>query len=80
MDTISALLSDRGLCLGRVERVPLPLSCRLLLKPAGVTSLHPALVGRCGFLHWGGETVTTDLLVESWLDRAPTQHDLSAMR
>lgn len=80
MDTISTLLSDGGLCLNHVKKVPLPSSCRLLLKPAGVTSLHPALVGRSGFLHWGGEMVTTELLVESWLDRAPTQHDLSAMR
>lgn len=63
-----------------MERVRLPSSCRLLLKPGPLPSLSPGLLGSCGLLHWSFDTLTHEMLVDSWLDRAPTQHDLSALR
>lgn len=63
-----------------MERVNIPLTCRLLLKPGSLPSLSPALVGSCALLHWSCDTLTPEMLVDSWLDRAPTQHDLTGMR
>ena len=71
---------DGGLCFPGMERVTLPSSCRLLLKPGALPSLSPGLLGSCGLLHWSCDTLTHEMLLDSWLDRAPTQHDLSAMR
>ena len=71
---------DRGLCLPGMERVTIPSNCHLLLKPGHLLSLSPALAGSCGLLHWSRDTLNYQMLVESWLDRAPTQHDLSGMR
>ena len=80
LESITALLSEGGLCVGNMERLVLPPSCLLLLKPVGVCPLQPALVGRSGFLYWGRNLVTSEVLVESWLEQAPTKHDLSTMR
>lgn len=96
MDTITSLISgkvcssrkakiffpttDDGLCLPGMEKVKIPSNCRLLLKPGPLSTLSPGLVGYCGFLHWSSGTLTHHMLVDSWLDKAPTQHDLTGMR
>ena len=75
-----SLYIDDGLCLPGMERVKIPSNCRLLLKPGPLATLSPGLVGYCGLLHWSSETLAHDMLVDSWLDKAPTQHDLTGMR
>lgn len=76
----SFFTADGGLCLPGMERVHLPSSCRLLLKPGPVPPLSPGLLGSCGLLHWSHDTLTYDMLIDSWLEKAPTQHDLNRMR
>ena len=55
-------------------------SCWLLLETPKLTHATPSLLSNSIMIHFSRDILTYESIVDSWLDGAPTQHNLSAMR
>lgn len=55
-------------------------SCWLLLETPRLTHITPSLLSHSTLLHFSRGILSYEAIVDTWLDRAPTQHNLSAMR
>ena len=55
-------------------------SCQLLVETTTLNQMAPSLIAHSALLHFSEGVLTLDAVVDTWLDRAPTQHNLSAMR
>ena len=57
-----------------------PASCKLLVETSSISHLTPSLISHCALVHCDSSVMTFDTIVDTWLDKAPVQHNLSAMR
>ena len=57
-----------------------PASCKLLVETSSISHLTPSLISHCALVHCDSSVLTFDTIVDTWLDKAPVQHNLSAMR
>ena len=57
-----------------------PDSCKLLVETSSISHLTPSLISHCALVHCESSVMTFDTIVDTWLDKAPMQHNLSAMR
>lgn len=57
-----------------------PDSCKLLVETSSISHLTPSLISHCALVHCESSVMTFDVIVDTWLDKAPMQHNLSAMR
>lgn len=56
-------------------------SCWLIVETTMLTHLTPSLLSHSNSLiHFSRDILSYEAIVDTWLDRAPTQHNLSAMR
>jgi len=55
-------------------------SCKLLVETDSLPHFSPSLLSHCALVHCDSSVMTSDAIVDTWLDRAPVQHNLSAMR
>ncbi len=55
-------------------------SCQVLVETNSLAELSPSFIAHSPLLYFSGGVLTFDAVVDTWLDRAPTQHNLSAMR
>ena len=80
VDSLAALLGGGGLPLANGEMIALPPSCHLLLETPTLTNLTPSLLSQASLLHYNVEVLSFEAMVDTWLDRAPIQHNLSTAR
>ncbi len=52
----------------------------MLVETNSLAELSPSLIAHSPLLYFSGGVLTFDAVVDTWLDKAPTQHNLSAMR
>lgn len=57
-----------------------PASCKLLVETSSISHLTPSLLSHCALVHCDSSVLTFDTIIDTWLDKAPVQHNLSAMR
>lgn len=74
------LLTDDGITLKNGETLLLPKSCQLIVECPTLDCATPPLLSSSSLLHYGGDTLSYSALVNTWLERAPTQHNLSLIR
>ena len=55
-------------------------SCWLILESPKLTHFTPSLLSHSSLVHFSRDILSYEAVVDTWLDRAPTQHNLSAMR
>ena len=55
-------------------------SCKLLVETSSISYLTPSLISHCALVHCESSVMMFDTIVDTWLDKAPMQHNLSAMR
>lgn len=79
-ETLHRLLADDGITLKNGETLSLPKSCQLIVECPTLSCASPSLLSFSSILHYGGDTLSYSALVDTWLERAPTQHNLSLIR
>jgi len=77
-DSLSSLV-DEGLTLKNGETITLPRSCKLIVETQSLDHATPSLL-HTSMLHFSRETISFKALVNTWLDKAPTRHNLSSTR
>ena len=55
-------------------------SCQILVETSVLSEMTPSLLSHSALLHFNSGVVPFDAVVDTWLDRAPTQHNLSPLR
>ena len=74
------LIADGELTLKNGSKLLLPKSCRLIVELPSLDYTSPALLSFASLVHCSGDTLSYNAVINTWLDRAPTQHNLSAIR
>ena len=80
IDPLLELISGDGLTLKNGEKLLLPKSCQLIVESTALDFATPSLLSTVSLIHFSGNTITYNTVIDTWLDRAPTQHNLSAIR
>ena len=70
-------LVEEGLTLKNGETIALPRTCKLIVETQTLDHATPSLLCT-SILYCSRETVSYKALVNTWLDKAPTQHNLSS--
>lgn len=74
------LVSGEGATLRNGERLLLPKSCQVIVECSLLDHISPSLLSSFSRLvHCSRETLSFNTVVNTWLDRAPTTHNLSAI-
>lgn len=74
------LITGEGVTLKNGEKLLFPRSCQLIIESPSLDHMMPSLVSSSSLVHCSKGILTSSVLVNTWLDRAPTQHNLSAIR
>lgn len=74
------LIADGELTLKNGSKLLLPKSCRLIVELPSLDCTSPALLSFASLVHCSGDMLSYNAVINTWLDRAPMQHNLSAIR
>ena len=74
------LVTDEGVTLKNGDKLRLPESCQVIVESSLLDHVTPSLLRSCALVHCSRDTLSFNTLVNTWLDRAPTQHNISAIR
>lgn len=73
------LISDKGVTLKNGDKLYLPKSCQLIVESPSLDHVTPSLLSSSSLVHCSRDTLSFNAVINTWLDKAPTQHNLSAI-
>lgn len=74
------LITDKGVTLKNGDKLYLPKSCQLIVESPSLDHVIPSLLSSSSLVHCSRDTLSFNAVINTWLDKAPTQHNLSAIR
>ena len=76
-EALVLLTAVEGMTLGNGEKLNLPPSCKIIVEALTLNNATPSAEWS-SMIHCNKETLSSSALVDSWLERACVQHNLSA--